>query len=306
MRRIVALVIVVTALVACQDTSTRHAAAAPGAQRVAPEGYVVTPHGLVHRSCVRLIAPGESVSAQGVVLHANGEREQLARCQYPRLDLHTFKPIVPGPKVAPTINGWVEASNWNAPSALGVLSANFPVPSAPTSNGATIFFFPGSEPGDGSTILQPVLQYGSSAGGGGNYWAAASWFCCPAGWSNYSPLINVNVGDTILGTMTATCSGSSCNWSIVTSDTTSGTSTTLSAANVTSPFTWDFGGVLESYSVGDCSQYPAAGTIAFTNIALQDQSGNAMQPSWSSWVIGGTPSCGYAVQSTPSTATLSY
>ena len=32
------------------------------------------------------------------------------------------------------------------------------------------------EPADTSAVLQPVLQWGVSAAGGGNYWAIASWY----------------------------------------------------------------------------------------------------------------------------------
>ena len=280
----------------------------PEAQRALPEGYVVTPHGLMHRSCVRRIAPGERISADGIITHANGNREKLPNCKYPRLNLHTLEPIVPGTGASLTGGkAWVETAYWMSPSALGFLSASFQVPSAPSSNGATIFFFPGAEPGDGTPlILQSVLQYGPSAAGGGNYWAAASWYCCPSNNSHYSSLINVNTGDTVLGTMTATCSSSGCNWSIVTSDTTQVTSTTLSADNVPSLFL-NFGGALEAHKVDTCSQYPAAGTITFSKIVLKDQSGKPMQPTWMNDVVSGvSPSCGFNVQSTATTVTLTY
>jgi hypothetical protein len=255
---------------------------------------------------VREIAPGERVDARGAVVHANGEREALSPCRFPRLDLHTRRPIVPRRGVTPEVNGWVEASNWIAGSPLGSLSAGFPVPPAPPSNGATIFFFPGSEPDDGSTILQPVLQYGTSAAGGGSSWTAASWFCCPAGWSSHSSPIDVKAGDTILATMTASCFGSSCNWSIVTADSTIGTSSALPADNVASPFVWNFGGVLESYAVTSCAQYPAGGTTTFSNITLRDQNGNPMLPDWTLLMNGGTPSCNYSVTMTEVTTSLTY
>jgi hypothetical protein len=51
------------------------------------------------------------------------------------------------------------------------------------------------------SIIQPVLQWGSSAAGGGPYWAIASWFVGGAH-TVYSELKIVNAGDTILGNMT--------------------------------------------------------------------------------------------------------
>ena len=277
--------------------------------RPLPEGYVATPHGLVHRSCVRHVPKGHRVTADGVVTRPEGVRETLPPCLYPRLHPRTLAPIAPTRTTPPPpdVNGWVERGDWTSGVPLGSLSATFTVPQAPLSNGALIYFFPGSEPADGSTILQPVLQYGNGAAGGGYYWAAASWFCCPAGWSTHSDLISVNTGDSILGTLNATCSGGTCNWTIATTDTTTGGTTTLAADNVSSPFVWNFGGVLEAYSVTACNQYPADGAIAFTNIALLDQNGNPMQPNWSPWVGGVTPACGYSVTINGSNAmTLTY
>ena len=51
----------------------------------------------------------------------------------------------------------------------------FPGPRART-HGQTIFLFNGIEPGDFSHILQPVLQWGPSAAGGGASWSVASWY----------------------------------------------------------------------------------------------------------------------------------
>lgn len=297
--RAVACALVLASIAAC-DSETMPGSTEP------PAGYVVTPHGLVHGSCVGAIAAGERISAAGLLVRANGAREQLAACPFPRLNAHTLEPIVHGDDFLPTTSGWIEASYWTSPAALGFLRAVFTVPSLPESTGGTVFFFPGAEPGDGSTILQPVLQYGSSAAGGGDSWTAASWFCCPAGWSFYSTPIEVNAGDTLFGTMTAACSDSACDWTITTADLTQGISTTLQADDVTSPFTCAYGGVLESYAVSECSQYPAAGTITFSDIVLEDEDGNSLEPAWSTFVNSGTPECAYGVETTTATTTLSY
>jgi hypothetical protein len=76
----------------------------------------------------------------------------------------------------PTINGWVEATQWDDKNQnVDFIDGDWTVPSNPATNGGTIFFFNGIEPSVQTYILQPVLQYGSSAAGGGNYWAIASW-----------------------------------------------------------------------------------------------------------------------------------
>ena len=55
------------------------------------------------------------------------------------------------------------------------LTTEWTVPPAPaTQNGQTIFLFPGIQ--NSTMIYQPVLQWGPSAAGGGNYWAVASWY----------------------------------------------------------------------------------------------------------------------------------
>lgn len=304
LRRVSVLPFLTLALVACQATA--RATARTGAPPTLPEGYVVTPHGLIHRSCVRAVAAGETVDAQGAVIAANGERTELPPCRHPRLDKRTLQPIEAGQNVSPTINGWIAYADWTASTPLGYFTATFQVPASPTIYGATVFFFPGSEPTDGSTILQPVLQWGESGAGGGNYWAAASWFCCPSGWLTHSALIDVNAGDTIASSMVSDCSGSTCSWYVKTADMTTDTFTSLAAQNVTTPFLWNFGGVLESYRVSECAQNPASGSITFSNLVLRDENGNAMSPTWTNDVPASDPDCGYAVSSSPNSVTVTW
>ena len=78
-----------------------------------------------------------------------------------------------------TDNGWVTYAWWfkqgNAP--ISYFDTTWSVPPRPsTYNGQTIFQFNSIEPGNGNAILQPVLQYGQSAAGGGEYWAVACWY----------------------------------------------------------------------------------------------------------------------------------
>ena len=272
-----------------------------------PAGYVATPHGLVHSSCVKHLPPGHTVGADGVVKRPAGMTETLPQCGHPRLHPRTLALItMPMSVSAPAASGWIEKAYWVSDKPLGYLSAQFVVPPAPTLKGSLIYFFPGSEPADKLTILQPVLQYGTGAAGGGNYWSAVSWYCCPSGWTLHSDVIPVNTGDVIVGTMTATCSGSACNWKIVTADQTTNTSTALAADNVTDSFVWNVGAVMEAYYVRNCNQYPAGGPLAFTNLTLRDENGVTMLPNWTNYVASVTPDCGYNVSSTPATVTLTY
>jgi len=46
--------------------------AGPNRPAVAPQGYVITPFGYFHPSCVREVASGDTVLADGRVQHADG------------------------------------------------------------------------------------------------------------------------------------------------------------------------------------------------------------------------------------------
>ncbi len=66
-----------------------------------------------------------------------------------------------------------------------------------------IFLFSGIQ--NSTMIYQPVLQWGESAAGGGNYWAVASWYVDgQGGIALHSSLVQVNPGDTLVGVMTLT------------------------------------------------------------------------------------------------------
>jgi hypothetical protein len=76
-------------------------------------------------------------------------------------------------------NGWITFCWWfnGTSSPVSNFDTTWLVPANPlTYDGQTLFQFNGIEPGDGSAIIQPVLQYGPSAAGGGKFWAVASWF----------------------------------------------------------------------------------------------------------------------------------
>ena len=82
--------------------------------------------------------------------------------------------------IAPfTDNGWVTYAWWFNLTGrpISYFDTTWSVPPGPSSyNGQTIFQFNSIEPGNGNAILQPVLQYGQSAAGGGDYWAVACWY----------------------------------------------------------------------------------------------------------------------------------
>jgi hypothetical protein len=270
-----------------------------------PDNYVITPFGYFHPSCVLKIAEGETLLSKGRVLQrADGTLENLPECQYPHYAASGQIVSAGATKVeSPTINGWVGSESVTTSTSYGEIVADWFVPPSPASvAGQTVFFFPGMEDSnDVVSIIQPVLQFGPSAAGGGNNWAIASWNCCPSGTADYSTLVNVNSGDVIQGTVRSTCSAGneSCStWNITTADQTTGGSTTLgNSPSEGQRFNWAFGGVLEAYGIAQCSNYPSNGGIFFYNIALYDYNFNQISsPAWSGtdWASGATPQCNYS------------
>ncbi|MGD0212117.1 MAG: choice-of-anchor D domain-containing protein [Terriglobales bacterium] len=281
-----------------------------------PGDYVVTPFGFFHPSCVLRLAQGETLLAGGRVLqHADGAVEDIPACKYPHYAASGAITAAGATKTeSPTINGWVESSSVVTNStSYGEIIATWTVPPAPTSKGnEVVYFFPGLEDSnDVVSIIQPVL--GWNMDDTGTPWTIASWNCCPSGITVESTPVNVNAGDTIVGTTVSTCGAGneSCpTWNITTADVTTGGSTTLgNTPSEGQTFNWAFGGVLEAYNISQCSDYPPNASQTFYDIALYDYNFVLIpNPDWSItyWAQGGSPQCNYNVQTTATQATLSY
>lgn len=171
-----------------------------------------------------------------------------------------------------TGNGWVEADQWNVPLAssddIDYMAGTWTVPSYPNENGAVIYLFNGIEPASGSWILQPVLQYGVSLAGGGNYWTIASWLVSSSQ-AFYSPLETVYPGNKISGSTEMTAkSGSTKYWEVEAKDTTTGAYSYLDAHVSEQHWTWAYRGVLEAYNVTSCAQLPASEREVFSGTVV--------------------------------------
>jgi hypothetical protein len=112
-------------------------------------------------------------------------------------------------------------------------------------------------------ILQPVLQWGISPAGGGNYWAIANWFVSGDGQFFYDTLIKVNPGTRLQGVIKLT-SVSNNLYSYNSSFT--GYSTGLQINN-TSELTTTYIG-LEAYNINGCDEYPKDERIKMFNIQI--------------------------------------
>ena len=159
-------------------------------------------------------------------------------------------------------SGWLNASG----NPISYFKTRWAVPPAPaTDHGQTIFLFNGIEPGDGSFILQPVLQWGSSSAGGGSYWSITNWFVGSDGTALYMPLITVNTGDVLEGIMTLTGDNGS-NHDYLSSFT-GFPAADLVVTNV-SELTWA-NEVLECYDFQEFGDYPDTALTAFHDIEIR-------------------------------------
>jgi len=201
------------------------------------------------------------------VHHPDGSIFDVPRCRYPVVFPQSKKSTKERQSFAP---GWQAWTTYQSTASQGFTQSlgYFTIPDAPVDgqDDQTLFMFTGLQnenwiPGPNSPpapddfeIIQPVLQWGYSAGGGGDYWTLASWYVTVYNGFLISDLINVNAGDKIFGNMTLLGRDT---WYISGVVQSSGTATTLKAdkANLkTNPWAYC---TLEVYdATGDCNEYP--------------------------------------------------
>ena len=159
-----------------------------------------TPFGYMHDSCVREVPNGAAVedeNGRGVTRIGGHVISDVGACAYPTLAFPTLT-IGSSPQsgvgrseqqLQTVLNtGWKAWTQDEIPvqtkghsRCFSRFEAILSVPSFPVRYVAqTVYIFPAlTNDGSGSgygEIIQPVLQYGPSAAGGGNYWAYASWY----------------------------------------------------------------------------------------------------------------------------------
>ena len=245
------------------------------ADAVASGDWLPTPGGLTFKSCVHEVPDDAVVSIADRTVVSDGVTTKIPACPYsavvPYPVTATSGAVSDAPSTSalatspvPLPSGWWLSSWWSTTSQITSLSADWTVPANPTSNGGTIFLFPSVESTGGTWIVQPVLQWGSSAAGGGNSWNLASWYV-GQGTSLHTALLSTSAGHVLHGNMSRS-GGSSSSWTIKATDTTTGYYRTLGAS--TSATSWPLaqGGVLEVYNVSYCSQLPNTTAVHFTNV----------------------------------------
>jgi hypothetical protein len=134
---------------------------------------VLTPLGYRDRANVHCVLPNCHLN-----IMADGHIQMQNPTTGDHVDFAKPEPV-PQARAPFTDNGWITYAWWFNQSSrpISYFDTTWRVPPEPsTYNGQTIFQFNSIEPGDGNAILQPVLQYGPSAAGGGKYWSIASWY----------------------------------------------------------------------------------------------------------------------------------
>jgi len=227
-----------------------------------PQNLVLTPGGYRHPSLVHRVEPGHAVH------FTDGKPRLLNLATKALIDLPE---VTVEPDYSPS-NGWIADAVWMNTSGNPVSSfhATWRVPPAPkVISGQTIFLFNGMQPSptnlSATTILHPVLQWGKSWAGGGNYWSVTSWLVLDNGLMFYTPAIQVNIGDTLVGAMTLT--GQSGNLYNYSAEFEGIVGTSLPAQNF--PMLRQCFITLGVQDLYSCSNYPDTSHTAFQHIDIQ-------------------------------------
>ena len=310
----------VVAVAACAEHRPSAPEGAPSMATAAQQGeYVPTPAGLYHRSCVHPLPDSARIDMRtGVITLKDGSTYQAPLCNYPHYSSRSSAER--SVSNTPGTNFWVEfafdtlaSSNW-----YKLLRARWTVPAAPVGSycdSCAYYTFAGLTNGFGSRykILQPVLSYGYVKWGGGQFggqfWTAEPWVCDMSypglGCYPHTPPLRVYPGDSIYGDVSeGNCSNGYCDWAIrIRDDTQAHWGQSFFFVHDTAGYYAAEGGVVETWNLSNCSQFPVTG-VFFYNISAEDRNG-IVTPNWMDTVYAGVyPFCSFSVTSTPTTVNL--
>jgi hypothetical protein len=247
---------------------------------------VLTPAGFMEKSKVHFIGEGFSLNVnngrlQKVESSTGKMVEDFGAVKFDeRLSLNNNKDAsrFADSRFPAAASGWIAYAYWSNPTTsnpITYFTTNWVVPSPPTSQGSqTLFLFNGMQDGTTSTsyIIQPVLQWGPSAAGGGKYWAVTNWYVS-ASQAFYGSLITVSAGASLQGVMQETAHSGS-NYSYSSSFVGYSSASSLQVSNVPEAF-WA-AETLESYGVTNTNtQYPPNVDMAMKSIQILQGTANA-------------------------------
>lgn len=242
-------------------------------------GYVLTPFGWRPASRVTKLSEGHSLRVLG------GRLQDVDAAGTAVRDIGEFTtqvggvPLFPNnvmreppgtPPIASLGSGWITYAYWNRPLGQSIKAdtTKWIVPPAPSSwDGQTIFLFNGIQ--SSSWILQPVLQYGPSRAGGGNYWSVACWYADGSN-ASYSSLHPVNTGNLLTSVVDSGVPGSGVSYYCA-----AHAPSFDVELDLTGPVPELFEAVetLEASGLVACSDYPNVDSTAFTSISIRTHTG---------------------------------
>lgn len=210
------------------------------------------------------------VDAAGKVLHV---------AQNTGAKIRAPSPSAASSDIEPLQTGWVAYADWynTLSSPISSFKTTWDVPKEPgtKTDGQTIFLFNSIEPANGDAILQPVLQWGPSAAGGGTYWAVATWYLVGSDVYHTTP-VKVSVGKELHGRiLLKSSSGSKYDYQ---AEFTNIDDTSLKATG-SAELVWATE-TLEVYGMKKKSDYPDSKTV-FEDIALETKSDSSPSVKWS-------------------------
>ncbi|PPQ88309.1 hypothetical protein CVT25_012369 [Psilocybe cyanescens] len=244
------------------------------------DDVVNTPAGPISKSKLHAVPQGAQIQQLG----STGSSQSIRVLAANGTTIHTITSAASTHTRRTLVSGYAAYTYWaNAPNAIPIalFSTSWIVPPIPenSDDSQLLYLFNGLESTAGDSILQPVLQYGVSAAGGGNYWSVASWFVAN-GEAFYTPAVEVSPGQSLQGILTAT--------SLTTSDTGEkvyGYNSLLapipsSSLSISSPVeltsAWE---VLEIYNVNEASDLPR-GRTQMTKINIINNNGQRPPVNW--------------------------
>jgi hypothetical protein len=222
---------------------------------------VLTPKG--YRPASGLVA----IPQGGKIVHA-GDNLQVLDADGTVVHTAAKTPTPASAAVAPEETGWVAYASWlNSGAPIGSFKTSWTVPPVPATNhGQTLFLFNSIEPATFDAIMQPVLQYGGSAAGGGAYWAVASWYLYGSNTFFTTP-VEVSAGQVLNGEVQLVgTSGSAYNYNSAFTNI-GGSSLTVDGGEELAWATL----TLETYATTSSSDYPTGSTVfSAVNLELDD------------------------------------
>jgi hypothetical protein len=226
-----------------------------------PDEFVLTPGGYRHQSLVHQVEAGVAVNVATDVIRLMENANVIEEIP--------ASPTAPG--TVPALgSGWITYFYWNNGTGTAVSSFKtmwqVPPPPSVQDPGEVVFLFNGIQNyGANFGILQPVLQWGVSAAGGGAYWSVASWYVTSGGQAFHTNLVRVNPDDTLIGVMTLT--GQNGTAFSYTSQFQGIAGTELPVQNI-AELMW-CNETLEAYGINAAGNYPNTPLTEFTEINIR-------------------------------------